>query len=195
MTEPFWNLLYLLGRSPWDTGITPPELVEVIGSGQVPRGYALDIGCGTGTNAIYLAQHGFETVGVDIAHLAVWRARCKARQVGAAVAFYVGDILKLGTTTWSVLSSPIDLALDIGCLHSLGSLHLQPYSTMLRRVLQTGGYYLLYAWGQREWSGRTVGVAPEEVIAILKSDFQVIWTRKGEEHGLPSYWYFFKRSF
>lgn len=194
MPEPFWNLLYLLGRSPWDTGITPPELVEVIEGGQVARGYALDIGCGTGTNAIYLAQHGFTTVGIDVAHTAIWRARCKAKGAGVRVKFYTGDVLKLGTPKRPILSPPVGFALDIGCLHSLGSLHLQPYATMLRRVLQTGGYYLLYAWGQREWSGRTVGVAPEEVMAILKNDFQVIWTRKGEEHGLPSYWYFFKRS-
>jgi cyclopropane fatty-acyl-phospholipid synthase-like methyltransferase len=194
MLGPIWNLLYLLGRSPWDTGITPPELVEVIESEQVAKGYALDIGCGTGTNAIYLAKHGFKTVGIDIAHLAIWRAQCKARRAGLQVKFHTGDVLKLGTPKWRVITSPVDFALDIGCLHALGPTHIQTYAVMLRRVLQVGGYYLLYAWGQREWSGRTVGVAPEDLKTEIGNHFQVMWAREGEEHGLPSYWYFFRRS-
>jgi SAM-dependent methyltransferase len=185
--------MYLLGRSPWDTGITPPELVEVIEGEQVTRGYALDVGCGTGTNAIYLAKHGFKTVGVDIAHLAIWRARCKSKQAGVAVKFYTGDALKLGTAKWPVINDHVDFVLDIGCLHSLGTVHLQPYVEMLKRILRVAGCYLLYAWGERSWAGRTVGVAPNDLIAELQSDFEVIWTRQGQEHGLPSYWHFFRR--
>jgi len=182
-------MAYLLGRSPWDTDITPPELIEVIENGQVTPGYALDIGCGTGTNAIYLAQHGFTTVGIDIAYLAILRARRKAKQAGVSVKFYTGDALKLGTPKWPVITSPVDFALDIGCLHALGPLHIQPYAAMLRRVLQVGGHYLLYAWGQREWGGRTVGFQQEDVMAAVGSHFQAIWTRQGEE-----FWYFFRRS-
>ncbi|MFQ6101503.1 MAG: class I SAM-dependent methyltransferase [Anaerolineae bacterium] len=58
-----FDLQYLLGRSPWDTGVTPPEVVELIASGDFPPGRALDLGCGTGTNGITLARHGWEVVG------------------------------------------------------------------------------------------------------------------------------------
>lgn len=40
-----WNLKYLLKKTRWDTGITPPELVEVVETGPVHVGRALDIGC------------------------------------------------------------------------------------------------------------------------------------------------------
>ena len=51
-----------LTNPPWDTGITPPELVSFIESS--PPGKALDPGCGAGTNAIYMAQKGWEASGV-----------------------------------------------------------------------------------------------------------------------------------
>lgn len=194
MPKPLWNILYLLRRSPWDTGITPPELIEVIEREQITRGYALDIGCGTGTNAIYLAQHGFKTVGIDIAYIAILQARCKAKHAGVSVKFYTGDVLKLGTPKWPVVIFPVDFALDIGCLHSLAALHIQSYINMLRRVVCIGGFYLLYAWGKREWQGRSVGLAPEDAKSTIGRYFQIIWTRQGEERGLPSYWYFFRRS-
>ena len=54
-------------------------LVEMIESRAIAPGRALDVGCGTGTDAIYLAQHGFEVVGGDISPLAVENARAKAR--------------------------------------------------------------------------------------------------------------------
>jgi methylase of polypeptide subunit release factors len=71
MQRLFWNVTYWFGKTPWDTGITPPELRAVVESGQVRPGRALDLGCGTGTNVLYLAQHGFDVVGVDISSRAI----------------------------------------------------------------------------------------------------------------------------
>ena len=55
----FWDWLYLFKKTPWDTGLRPPEIVAMLDSGKAPIGHAFDLGCGTGTNAIYLAQRGF----------------------------------------------------------------------------------------------------------------------------------------
>lgn len=188
-----WDLQYLFGTPPWDTGITPPEVVELIEGGQVPPGRALDIGCGTGTNAIYLARHGFEVVGVDVAWLAIRRARRKARQAGVAATFYAGDILRLGTPEGPPLGAPFDLALDIGCLHSLVSSDRAAYAAMLRRVLRVGGFYVLYAWGPRPMGGGPVGLTADETQVLLGHDFHARWIRAGEERGSPSYWYLFQR--
>jgi SAM-dependent methyltransferase len=189
----WWNLSYLFGRTRWDTGITPPELVEVVESGQVPPGRALDIGCGTGTNAIYLAEHGFQAVGTDIAWLAIRRARRKARKAGLPVAFYVAEAVKLGTAAGPPIGGSFDLAVDIGCFHAIQSADHVAYASMLGRVLRAGGYYLLYAWGARELLGRAVGLAPHETESLLAGDFEPCWIRAGEEQGSPSYWYLFKR--
>ncbi len=70
-----YRLLYLLGFTPWDQGVIRPELIEVVdGPDALPVGRALDIGCGTGTQSIYLAQHGWQVTGVDFVR--------KALQVG-----------------------------------------------------------------------------------------------------------------
>ena len=188
-----WNLFYLFGRPRWDTGITPPELVELVEGGQITPGRALDIGCGTGTNAIYLAHHGFDVVGTDVAWLAIRKARRKARDAGVSATFRVGEAVKLGTPAGPPLGGLFDLAVDIGCFHTIQPRHRSAYGSMLRRVLREGGYYLLYAWGPRKLLGRAVGLSPQETETLLAGDFERCWIRAGEEAGNPSYWYLFKR--
>jgi SAM-dependent methyltransferase len=80
MPHPSWNDSYASGESlPWDTGTPDPLLVEVIESRAIAPERTLEIGCGTGTNAIFLAQHGFDVLGIDISEVAVARARAKAQ--------------------------------------------------------------------------------------------------------------------
>jgi ubiquinone/menaquinone biosynthesis C-methylase UbiE len=193
MWKPLWNILYLLGRTRWDTGVTPPELVELIETSQVPPGRALDIGCGTGTNAIYLAQHCFQTTGIDISSLAIRRAQYKAQQAGMPVKFYAGNALRLGLPRGLVLANPFDFVLDIGCFHSQSIQNRQSYVDMLLRVIRKGGFYLLYALGPRKGKGLPVGLIPEEVMSSMGSCFHDIWVRHGDERGAPSSWYFFQR--
>ena len=90
----FWNLMYLF-RPPWDTGRPQPALVEWLKRTRPRPGRALDLGCGTGTNVIYLARHGFQVTGVDIARLAIARARRKARRAGVQARFLVADVTDL----------------------------------------------------------------------------------------------------
>ena len=189
----WWNLFYLFGKPRWDTGITPPELVELIESGEVGAGRALDIGCGTGTNAIYLARHGFEVVGTDVAWLAIRKARRKARGAGVSATFRVGEAVKLGTPAERPLGGLFDLAVDIGCFHAIPSQQRSAYGSMLRRVLRDGGCYLLYAWGPRRLLGRDVGLSPQETETLSAGDFERCWVRAGEEAGSSSYWYLFRR--
>src|SRR5688500_14230632 len=72
LVQQLYERAYRRGKTPWDTGIPPPELVEVIeGPNALEPGRALDLGCGTGTNAMYLAQHGWTAVGVDFSSHAI----------------------------------------------------------------------------------------------------------------------------
>ncbi len=178
-----FNLMYL-GRPPWDTGITPPEVIEVVEGGVVPPGRAVDLGCGTGTNAIYLVRHGFEVIGVDSAVLAIVQARRKARRAGVRVRFRLGLVTQLDFLPWRA-----DFALDIGCLHGLWPADRPAYAAALSRAVRPGGHYLLYAWGYRGWAG----LDPPEVTALFDPTFEVIWVRTGQERGLPSSWYLMQR--
>ena len=75
----FYRIAYLVGFKPWDTGVRPPELVAVVeGPDRLPPGKALDLGSGTGTNAIYLAQHGWDVTAIDFTPRPVRAARRKA---------------------------------------------------------------------------------------------------------------------
>lgn len=113
MAHPDWNDRYGSGEPlPWDTGTPDPLLEEMVKSGALPRGgRAIDIGCGTGTNAIWLAQQGFEVIGVDVAPLAIEQARKKAGGV-QRVRFAVHDILKGAPE-----GGPFQLVFDRGCFH------------------------------------------------------------------------------
>lgn len=105
-----WNESYASGAPlPWDTGTPDPLLVEMIESGAIAPGRALEIGCGTGTNAIFLAQHDFTVLGVDISEVAVNKARAKAQ---GACRFEVVDFLAAAPA-----DGPFDFVFDRGCFH------------------------------------------------------------------------------
>jgi 2-polyprenyl-3-methyl-5-hydroxy-6-metoxy-1,4-benzoquinol methylase len=155
---------YWCRRTPWDTQVTPPEVMEFLA--RTPPGDALDLGCGTGTNAITLARHGWRVTGVDFVPRAVLAARAKAAQSGLTIDFYVASVTDL-----SALSGPFDYALDIGCLHSLRGEDRTKYSGNLPRLLRPGAWYMLYAWLPRAQAGGAAGISAEEVDALLRENF------------------------
>ena len=73
--HPDWNESYRDGNLPWDTSRPSSELQRVFSGSTIPPCRALELGCGTGTNSVWLAQQGFEVTGVDLAPLAVKRAK------------------------------------------------------------------------------------------------------------------------
>jgi 2-polyprenyl-3-methyl-5-hydroxy-6-metoxy-1,4-benzoquinol methylase len=177
---------YWRRQTPWDTQVTPPEVMDFIA--RTPPGNALDLGCGTGTNAITLARHGWRVTGVDFIPGAILAARAKAARGGVAV-----DFLAASVTDLSALSGPFDYALDIGCLHALNAEDRMRYAVNLSRLLRPQAWYMLYAWLPRPWEGGIAGISAEEIEALLRKDFMNVRTTTGEENGNPSAWYWFQR--
>src|SRR4051812_1209788 len=96
MTEHIeWNDRYQDGNLPWDTGRPSTELQQVIRQKTIQPCRALELGCGTGTNSVWLAQQGFEVTGVDVAPLAIDRAKERASAAGVTVRFVVADLLDM----------------------------------------------------------------------------------------------------
>jgi SAM-dependent methyltransferase len=184
-----YSLWYFL-NPPWDTGITPPEVVEAIeGPHALPPGRALDLGCGTGTNSLYLARHGWQVVGVDMAVTAIRQARCKARGTGLKLKFYAADVTRL-----DFLEPPFDLALDIGCFHSLAAEERPRYRDQLRRLLRPGACYMLYAFGPRRSFLMDMGITAEEMQKLFQPDFRVLRREGGTDPSGPSAaWYWLER--
>jgi len=194
MSSLLWNLIYLFRQTPWDSGVTPPELRAVVEDDHVQPGRALDLGCGTGTNVIYLAQHGFDVVGVDISSRAIVAARRRIERadLGRHAHVYAGDVTRLDVLP---APGPFDLALDIGCLHVLDALRRERYADALANRIKPGGLYLLYAFGPRVQFGRKMGIAPEETEQLFAPVFKLLRVAHGYDRGgVGSAWYTFQMS-
>ncbi len=187
----FW-WRYLRGHTPWDTGITPPELVELIETGNLPPGRAIDLGCGTGTNSIYLAKHGWNVVGIDYVSQPIREARRKAQAagVGQKIRFVVGDAVQLADIE---LVGPFDLAVDIGCGHSLPPESQRRYAANLGAIVRPGGILLVYMF--RPTPQRSLGLEPAEVAWLFAQDFELLWSSCGSDEAAQanSAWYRFRR--
>lgn len=182
-----YDLTYRFGKPGWDTGVPPSELVALVESA-VAKGRALDLGCGTGTNAIFLAQQGFETLGIDFSAKAIKSAWEKARSVKAQVAFQVGDVTRL-----SFLREPFDLVLDVGCFHGLDDAGRMRYARHLVRLTRLGSRYLLWAFDPG--SHRGIGVAPGEIEQRFGGQFKMIRIEHGNGHaGRDATWYWLVRT-
>ena len=131
-----YNLAYF-GNPPWDTGISPPELIEFLSSHSTGR--AVDLGCGTGTNLVTLARAGWDVTGVDFAIKAVRWSRQRLKRQGLA-----GEVLQGDVTHFSSPNQPFDLVLDIGCYHGLPKSSRLMYLVNLQRLLKVKGTFLVY---------------------------------------------------
>ena len=188
----FW-FAYWRGYTPWDTGVSPPELIAVIeGERALPPGKALDLGCGTGTNSIYLAQHGWDVSGVDFTARALERASQKAARAGVQVKLYRGDVTRLGDLP---LRGPFDLLLDLGCFHGLAPGARAAYVQGVAALSKPSTLFLLYAFAPRKMRGRMIGITADQVKAVFSPAFaceQVDWGN--DAPGTGSAWYTLHRS-
>lgn len=189
-----FTLAYLRQRAPWDTGVTPPELVEAVeGAGALPPGRALDLGCGTGTNGVYLARHGWQVTGVDFAAPAIARAREKVGRAGAlagSARFLRGDVSDL---TGLGLDGPYTLIFDLGCLHTLPHEKRKGYAEGVTRLAAPGALYMLYGFLPNP-EMRPRGVTPDEVRRLFGPAFTVERVVEGtDRRRRTSNWYWLRR--
>jgi cyclopropane fatty-acyl-phospholipid synthase-like methyltransferase len=139
---------------------------------------------------IYLARIGWEVVGVDFVDKPIRKARKKAEGAGVTARFFTGDVTRLEKING--LTGPFDLAVDIGCFHSLNSNDWEPYAAGLFAQLRPGATYLLYAWGPRSDAEPGRGVSPSQIETIFAPHLSLERKQEGEERGRPSFWYWFR---
>jgi SAM-dependent methyltransferase len=120
-----FRLFYRLGFTPWEGHPLAQSLRNLVegnnssdsrGSAALPAGTALELGCGTGDTAIYLAKHGWQVTAVDFVPTALEKARAKARVESANVNFVHADVRQLRQAG---ISGPLQLIVDNGCLHNM----------------------------------------------------------------------------
>lgn len=140
-----WNQRYLDENIPWDSGVPSEQLKSLLADGTIKPCRVLEIGCGTGTNAIFLAKSGFDVTAIDLSEEAISRAKKKATADGVSVNFIVADVTALPD-----LGLPFPFAFDRGTYHIVRSINLEAFQSMLVRNVAPSGYYAVLAGNANE---------------------------------------------
>lgn len=168
-----WNARYAAGELPWDSGLPSRELANVLQEYEIPPGRALELGCGTGTNAIWLAQLGFDVTAVDVAPNALRIARDKATTAGVAVTWIEADAQNFGSGR-----EPFDFVFDRGCYHCCRRTDLQGYVHTLKNVTHIGTKFLCLCGNIGEQSDSGIPrVAEDEIRRELGWLFEFVHLR------------------
>jgi len=176
VAEHDWNARYAEGNLPWDTGAPDEHLVASVRAGVVTPGRTLEIGCGTGTNALWLAAQGFDVLGVDVSPLAIDQARAKATgAIGGSCRFEVLDFLAAEPA-----GGPFDFVFDRGCFHVFDDDAVRAgFAARVAALLAPGGQWLSLV-GSTEGPPRDMGPprrTAREVMAAMEPVLEVVELR------------------
>lgn len=157
----FWDLAYANGDhiEHWESPRTPVELAAAVAAGLVPEeAIALDVGCGAGAEAIFLASLGYRVIGVDTSAVALEIARGRATEAGVDVDFRCAAASDLPIPDGSV-----GFAYDRGCLHLIESEERSHYARELHRVLRDGATSLLCGAAESDEEEGVVAIDAHEI--------------------------------
>jgi SAM-dependent methyltransferase len=158
-----YRVMYRIGFTPWETGELPRELRGLVeGAGALPAGRALDIGCGTGTHSVYLAQHGWRVTAVDVVDRALARARACAEAARVAVDWIKADVADLGALG---IEPGLTLAFDRGCFHGLDDRQRGAYAAAVTALAAPGASLLMMAFAPSRVPVAPRGVTDTEIVA------------------------------
>ncbi len=162
------------GVPPWDIGRPQPEFVKIAEKGEI-RGSVLDVGCGTGENAVFLAGLGREVWGIDAAPRAIEKAKAKAKQRNVKVNFLVWDALELGH-----LGRKFDSIIDCGLFHVFSDDERHTFARSLTDVLKPRGTYYMLCFSDNEpkdWGGPR-RVTQEEIRETFQNRWRINYIRE-----------------
>jgi SAM-dependent methyltransferase len=178
MSQPSWNEHYALGELPWDTGRPEPLLVDFVISVGIAAGRTLEIGAGTGTNAIWLAERGFDVLGVDVSPLAVEKARAKTESRALSCRFATLDFLAAPPP-----DGPFHFVFDRGCFHVFDEPEERSrFAACVAAALEPGGLWLSLI-GSTEGPPREVGPprrSAREITLAIEPALEIVELRSAE---------------
>lgn len=178
-----WDDFYRQGTPSWDTGELEPDFKQVVdGLNLKTRTTVLDIGCGSGIEALYMAQKRFEVTAVDCSRMATDRASSRADIRNAQLRIVTDDIFRFTHHN----RNQYDFVYDIGFYHFIRQRFLADYIDMLWRITKKGSYYYTLAGASEEGIEREYAeqnflpsVSQEEVTEELASLFEIVEVRQG----------------
>jgi SAM-dependent methyltransferase len=183
-TKPrFFQLAYRIGLTPWDGHPLSSNLQELIeGPAALPADSVIDIGCGTGDLSIYLARHGWQVTGVDVAAKALKQARAKAAAEQVQVNFVRADATRVSSTPG--MGGAFTLILDCGCLHGMSDDDRDRYVRELHAIAAPHARLLVLAFIPGGQSG-VRGIDEAEIQRRFSSQWRLLST--GDEAAMTIY--------
>lgn len=157
-------------RPPWDKGFASNHLKAAVKDGHVKPGRAVVLGCGTGTNAVYLAKKGFDVTAIDIAPTALNLAEQKAKKASVKVRWLLADVLAPPADL-----APFDFIFDRGCYHGVRRANARGYVKAAKQLSKRGTQVLIIAGNANE--ERHYGpprVKEEELRGDFSTDFDFV---------------------
>jgi len=152
-----WDQRYRDQDLPWDSGIRSRELAKVLQEQHLEPCRAIELGCGSGTNAIFLAQQGFTVTGVDCAPTALATARERAADAGVTVEFHEVDLCRFDADF-----EPFDFLFDRGCYHCARQIELDGFLATIARLSRSGSLYLTLTGNANDESDEHIPKVREE---------------------------------
>ena len=144
-----WDQKYLNGGTPWDSGLVERELIRGLQAEHIAPCRAFELGCGAGTNAVALAQQGFDVVAADCSPVALDRARASADKAGVHVQFLVADVCRVDDVRNALgpesarFARTFSLLFDRGCYHCARNVDLDGFLETLDWLTAPGAQFLM----------------------------------------------------
>ena len=147
-----WDTFYADRAKPCPFFVAFPDesLAEWVGSGAIAPGRAIDLGCGHGRNAVYLAKQGFHVEGLDVSATALQWARDRAAEAGVDVRWRNESVFDAQLAAGSYA-----LVHDSGCFHHIAPHRREQYVDLVVHALQPGGWFTLTTFRPEGGSGYT----------------------------------------
>ena len=167
-----WNERYAAGDLPWDTGRHDCSLAAVVEQWPIAPCRTLELGCGTGSNAIWLSRQGFDVAAVDLSPLAIESAQKKSQQAGTQVEFVVSDVFE---GVFPLAS--FGFVFDRGCFHSFSEpAQRDQFAEYVQRHLHADGLWFSLI-GSKDSPPREMGppmLSAREVMVHVEPWFEVL---------------------
>jgi ubiquinone/menaquinone biosynthesis C-methylase UbiE len=169
MDNNYWDLAYKnRDFEHWELNYPSPELVTIVAAGTLRKNSTiLDVGCGGGLDAIFLAQCGFDVIGMDISSTALRIAERRANEAHVKVNWCLGNVLDL-----PVENATVDLITDRGLFHLIEDDDRPKYSSELHRVLKLHGRALIRGASKKSAHNRFNPVTEEAIEKYFSSNFE-----------------------
>ncbi len=168
-----WDSAYRHGRAGWDPGRPASDLREAVESSALPVGRALELGSGSGINAIYLARQGFDVTALDVAPTALRQAEQLAAEAGVDIRWVLADAAAPPEM------EPFDFIFDRGCYHHVRHQDAAGYVSALRRLTRPGGKVMILAANANETHrGGPPRIHEHELRADFSPDFTFEWLKE-----------------